>query len=232
MLPIPAKPNAFDLESVGRGAVLMLNLPPDRRGRVHDLDIQSLTEWKGILDGAFSVNLAAGSSIVGSNVRGSSEQFAAVNALDGDGKTYWATDDAVTDAELIVELRTRTTFNVLQIREYIQLGHRINSLTVDEWLDGSWAPWGTATSIGYQRLLHLNPVSTDRVRIRVSGPACVAISAIGMYLLNAPDSEPVITPGVEASFRTSSRRRHSEPCCSSSQLRGDTSELRQPVLRI
>ena len=33
------------LESVGRGCNLILNVPPDRRGRIHENDAQALREW-------------------------------------------------------------------------------------------------------------------------------------------------------------------------------------------
>ena len=44
--------------SVGRGASLLLNLPPDRRGRIHENDVRSLREFRRLLDATFATNLA------------------------------------------------------------------------------------------------------------------------------------------------------------------------------
>ena len=45
-------------KSVGRNAVLLLNLPPDRRGLIHENDMQRLKEFKATLDETFKTNLA------------------------------------------------------------------------------------------------------------------------------------------------------------------------------
>ena len=47
-------------ESVGRGANLILNIPPDRRGRIHENDVKSLREWRRLLDATFTTDLAQG----------------------------------------------------------------------------------------------------------------------------------------------------------------------------
>ncbi len=50
----------FDLylKSVGRGANLLLNVPPDRRGRIHENDSAALVEFKKLRDQSFRSNLA------------------------------------------------------------------------------------------------------------------------------------------------------------------------------
>ena len=45
-------------ESVGRGANLLLNLPPDRRGRIHENDVRSLQGFRKRLDEIFAINIA------------------------------------------------------------------------------------------------------------------------------------------------------------------------------
>ncbi|MDR1584073.1 MAG: alpha-L-fucosidase, partial [Prevotellaceae bacterium] len=46
----PEKLFKIYMESVGRGANLLLNIPPDQRGLLHENDIRSLKEWKQLLD--------------------------------------------------------------------------------------------------------------------------------------------------------------------------------------
>jgi alpha-L-fucosidase len=46
--------------SVGRNSVLLLNLPPDRRGLIHENDVKRLQELRKVLDAIFAKNLAIG----------------------------------------------------------------------------------------------------------------------------------------------------------------------------
>ena len=47
-------------ESVGRNSLLLLNVPPDTRGRIHETDSVRLMELRAALDQIFAVNLADG----------------------------------------------------------------------------------------------------------------------------------------------------------------------------
>src|SRR5208283_5009106 len=140
-------------ESVGRGANLNLNIPPDRRGRIHENDVKSLLAWGKLLDATFGKDLAQGATATASNTRGNDEKFAAGNVIDGKPETYWATDDSVTKAELVLELGQPVSFNVARIREYLPLGQRIDAIAVESWDGSQWQPFAKATSVGSQRLL-------------------------------------------------------------------------------
>ena len=169
--------------SVGRGANLILNLPPDRRGRIHDNDVASLRAWRKTLDATFAKDLAAGATATADNTRGGDAQFAPANVLDAKGDTYWSTDDNATTPSLTLDLGKPVAFDVMRVREYLPLGQRIDSIAVDTWNDGKWTEWATATSIGSQRLLKAKPVTASKVRLRVTqAAACPAISEVGLFL--------------------------------------------------
>lgn len=170
-------------ESVGRGCNLILNLPPDRRGQIHENDVKALREWRKIIDATFATDLACDAKASASNTRGDDPQFAAGNVVDGDRKTYWATDDAVTTAELVLDLGKSVTFNVVRVREYLPLGQRVDSFALDSWQDGVWKEFASATSIGNQRLLQTKSITTQKVRLRITkAAACPAISEVGLFL--------------------------------------------------
>ncbi len=169
-------------KSVGRGACLNLNSPPDRRGRIHENDVRALREFRRILQATFATNLARGAQLVPSNVRGGAKNYRADNLLDGRPATFWTTDDAVTTPELVLRLRQPTTFNVVSLREYLPLGQRIEAFAVDQWQDGKWVEFAKGTSIGNHRLLRVQPVTTDRVRLRITqAPVCPALSEFGLF---------------------------------------------------
>jgi len=169
-------------KSVGRGADLNLNLPPDRRGRIHENDVRSLKELRRILDATFATNLVQQARATASNVRGGAPQFAATNVLDDRRDTYWATDDSVSSAELMLDLGSPTTFNVASLREYLPLGQRVDAFALDRWQDGKWLEFANGTSIGNRRLLRFDPVTTDKVRLRITkAAASPALSEFGLY---------------------------------------------------
>ena len=51
------------LTSVGRGSTLLLNVPPDRRGLVHEKDVASLKGFRELLDTEFANNLIKGKQV-------------------------------------------------------------------------------------------------------------------------------------------------------------------------
>ena len=168
--------------SVGRGACLNLNIPPDRRGQIHDQDVRSLREFRRILDETFAHNLTAGSKATASNTRGGSRRYSPGSVLDGKRSTYWSTDDGITTPELTLKLRHPTTFNVVSLREYLPLGQRVSAFAIDVLENRQWREISQGTSIGNLRLIRIAPVTTDQVRLRITeAPVCPAISEIGLY---------------------------------------------------
>lgn len=167
--------------SVGRGACLNLNLPPDRRGRIHDNDIKSLMGFRRILDATFATDLSVGADVSASNIRGG-QMFAAENVIDGRRDTYWATEDGVSDAWLVLDLGKSIALNVVSLREYLPLGQRVEEFALDQWRSGSWQEFYKGTSIGNLRLIRTGFISTDRIRLRITRSAvCPAITQVGLF---------------------------------------------------
>src|SRR5271157_1245106 len=170
-------------KSVGRGADLLLNVPPDHRGRLNEADLASLRgfgEWR---NATFATNLARHARLMATNVRGSSTKYAPENLLDGDRTTYWATDDWVTTPELRLEFPQPVTFNVICLRECIRLGQRVESLEIDARSSKDWRMIAAATSVGNCRLIRTpEPVTTDQLRLRITNsPVCPALSDFGLF---------------------------------------------------
>ncbi|HKA60282.1 MAG TPA: alpha-L-fucosidase [Gemmatimonadales bacterium] len=166
--------------SVGRGASFLLNLPPDRRGRIHERELLALQEFRRVIETTFTRNLAAGARVSASNSRGGA--FAPGNVLDGSKTTYWATQDDARTPSLVLDLRRDTSFNVVRLREHLPLGQRIEAVALDQWQGGDWVEFATATSIGSCRLIRGPRITTSRVRLRVTqAPACPAIAEVGLF---------------------------------------------------
>jgi alpha-L-fucosidase len=181
--------NLMDLyfQSVGRGANLLLNVPPDRRGIVHENDARSLKEFGRRLRVTFGTDLAKGATATASNTRGNDPKFGPQNLLDGSRETYWASDDSVTTPEVTLSFKAPVTFSVVRIREAIRLGQRVDDWAVDAWTDGAWKEIAKGTAIGSCRLVRTAPVTTDKLRLRITkSPVCPAIAEFGLFLEEKP----------------------------------------------
>jgi alpha-L-fucosidase len=168
--------------SVGRGANLILNLPPDRRGLINEKDVESLRGMRAILDATFARNLAADGWARASGVRRGSDRFAAANVLDGDPGTAWSTNDGVTGGSIEISLAKEETFNVVRVSEAIALGQRVESFEIEAWVDGAWHPVFQGTTIGPRRIVRFPAVTSDRVRFSIGsalGPP--VIDELGVF---------------------------------------------------
>ena len=206
--------NLLDLyfNSVGRGTSFLLNVPPDRRGLIHENDVIALTGFKQALDRLFSSNLAAGAKITASATRGAGFEPAMV--LDEDKHSSWAAPDGTLTATLELTLPEARRFSVIGLREPVRLGQRIRKFAVDVRENGAWREWiGDGSSIGPHVLLRGNPVTADAVRLRIlESAACPCLSEISLWMepSGVPDNLARVDPKalskdgwkVSASFET------------------------------
>ncbi|MGQ8338739.1 alpha-L-fucosidase [Sunxiuqinia sp. A32] len=170
------------LESVGRGANLLLNIPPDRRGLIHENDVTSLKEWKQMIDDAFKTNLALNAGVDASSVRGKSKDYSGPNVTDANPETYWATNDEELTGHLVINLEGAKSVNYVVLQEYIKLGQRVKTFDVEALVDGNWEIVKTATTIGYKRIIPVGGIQTDKIKISITeSKACPVISNVEVY---------------------------------------------------
>jgi alpha-L-fucosidase len=171
--------------SIGRNATLLLNFPIMPNGLIHPTDEKMAIEFAKAVKASFAVNLAKKAKAEASNVRGNARKYSAAKAIDDDNDTYWATDDSVTNASLTVDLGKPTRFNRFMAQEYIRLGQRVKSFTVEALVDSEWKEIAQGTTIGYKRILRFPSVNASKIRFTITASkSCPVISNIGIY--NAP----------------------------------------------
>ena len=168
------------LVSVGRGASLLLNVPPDRRGQLNEADTASLRAFGKNQRTIFSRNLAASAQVEASNTR---RGFGAGHLVDGIRSSYWATEDGNTRPTVSLKLQKPVTFDLVRLREETSLGQRIGGFAIDYWDGGDWKSFGTGTSVGMAKLVRATTaVTTDRVKLRITdGAAAVALSEMALF---------------------------------------------------
>ena len=159
--------------SIGRNSNLILNLSPDTRGLLPDDQLAALNQMSEIVKTTYAKDLAAGGKLT---VDTSSDGRGPSFALDGNLDTWWEAAPGHAVATLTLELPGKVAFDVISLQEAVDhRGQRIESFAIDIWNGSEWTAAEHIDSdelrtVGHKRLIRLkSPVSTNRVRIRITG---------------------------------------------------------------
>lgn len=178
----PEKLLKIYLTSVGRGSTLLLNVPPDRRGLIHENDVKALMQWRALLEETFKTNLTQHARVTASTYRGNSKIYSPANLTDNNPETYWTTDDGEIKSSVEIELNEAKEIKYVLLQEYIKLGQRVKAFTVEAWMEGARVTVAEATTIGYKRILKIDPVQTNKIRINIrDSKACPVISNVEIF---------------------------------------------------
>jgi alpha-L-fucosidase len=166
--------------SVGRNSNLLLNVPPDRRGLLHENDVRSLLAFRELLAKEFETDIAFGKKVTATSDRG--KGYYASNVNDRNPGTYWTTKDSRTTGEIIIDFGEETEVNRIILQEYINLGQRIQGFSVSGYIDGEWKELIKGTTIGNKVIRKLPVINTSKIKVNINkSKACPVISNIELY---------------------------------------------------
>jgi len=168
-------------QSVGRGANLLLNVPPDRRGLIADTDAERLREFGATIAATYKDDLARRARASSAQVRGQAPAFDPSHVNDGDNATYWATEDGVTSASIELTWAQPVEFSRLVLQEGIALGQRVERWSAEAFTGAAWTTIGEGATIGHKRIARVQPTRTSRLRVTFHARACPVISTIAVY---------------------------------------------------
>lgn len=163
--------------SVGKNGVLLLNIPPTKEGKIHDADHKALKGWKEMRENIFSKNL-----LTDEGTTLTIDEHKIVQKTEQE-RTYWTTlSEEGSTMQFEYTLTEPKEFDLMDIREPIAFGQRVENFSIEAYVDGEWKVLGTGTTIGYKRILELPRTHTDRIRITISQARLnPKISYIGIY---------------------------------------------------
>ncbi|MDR1259742.1 MAG: alpha-L-fucosidase [Tannerellaceae bacterium] len=170
--------------SIGRNSNLLLNVPPNREGRIHRADSLRLMELRQAIDECFSRNLLTDADLCALNTRGGSKRYAAKNLLDDDYNSYWAADDDVQATTIEITLPEAISFNRFLVQEYIPLGQRVSRFSLEIWNESTagWDAVSEGTTIGYKRILRFPSVKARKLRLNIQEAlACPILNSVWLY---------------------------------------------------
>lgn len=165
----------FDLflKSVGRGANLLLNVPPDRRGKFHKNDSASLVGFKKLIDKNFSKSLI--------NEKGTMVSFDKPDSIViTTNKKTVEVKDYLNNSTNIIFAEPRFV-NAIVIREDLNYGQRVKNFVVQVLDEDRKNFYVQATTIGNQRILTFPRVKTGFIAIRF-------LDSFGNPMINGVDA--------------------------------------------
>ncbi len=160
--------------------MLLLNIPPDRRGLLHENDVHNLEILGDYIRKTFAVNLATNAKIISDKDDG----FHTCEALKADNyDNYYKTFDGDNTAIITFTLDKLSDVSHVVLKEHIPMSQRVEAYIIEAKLsDGSWVKLSQGTTIGYKKIEKFKPIKTDTIRVNITDSrVSPVLSFIGIY---------------------------------------------------
>lgn len=153
-------------QSIGRNTVLLLNVPPDRRGLFHENDVWRLMEFGKYVKETFKTNLISKGPYSFPSDQHQGNHMPQV-MFDGNSDTFWAPKEEHAFEPIEIGMQKPQTFDVISLQEPISMGQRVAEFAVEAKVDGEWKMIANGTTIGYKRLFRIDEITSDAVRLTI-----------------------------------------------------------------
>jgi alpha-L-fucosidase len=182
-IKIKTPPQLFELylQSVGRGANLLLNVPPDRRGLINEVDQGTLMEFKRLRDQSFSDNLLKQASAYYEFSRKDlSSNDLAFRSFDSTSSGY-----GINLQNFIVQLQEPTKTNCIVLREAIHLGQSVRKFRIELYENTKMVKTISGTTVGKKRILTFPAMTITSFKVYLDDSrGNDNISGVAAYLIN------------------------------------------------
>jgi len=165
---VRALANLVDIyfQSVGYNSVLLLNIPPDRRGLINEVDAARLKEFGEYISAVFADN----------------------KLPDGEKARVLKVGESVE-----YPVKAGGKVNVFLVGEDIQKGQRAEEFTVEGLIAGNWKELAKGTTVGYKRLFRFPLCQPEKIRLTLNqSRADMNIRIAGAYFAPELNTRPEI----------------------------------------
>ncbi len=178
--------------SVANNAIMLLNFPPDRRGKLVDKDVSNAIDSNRRIERMLSVNYLDGAQIEADSSY--CAETGIEKAVFKDDELFYATAPDKSEVRIDIEITDGSVFNTIMLGEKVELGERITDFTL-ECLDGDTPETlCVGTSVGYLRGLRFKTGSYRRLRLTVKGlVAPVTLRTIALHYYEEDLSDHINT---------------------------------------
>ena len=152
------------LNSVGGNATFLLNIPPDRRGQLHENDVQRLREFGAWLRTSFRHNLMQDAAEITAPAPEAGHD--AVNMVSEDDQ-YYSPEQPSVPPEIRVRWAEPRKIQYAVIREHLLLSQRIEKFEILADRDGKAECLYHGTTVGNKRIVKLDHCQTSAITLRI-----------------------------------------------------------------
>jgi alpha-L-fucosidase len=84
-------------------------------------------------------------------------------------------------ASIEVDFGRPVEINAVLLQEYIPLGQRVRSFSIEVQVEGEFDPVAAGVTVGNRRIVRFETISTEKLKINFEAKACPLISNIEVY---------------------------------------------------
>lgn len=160
------------LKSVGGNSLLLLNVPPDRTGRINDVDVARLVKLGDKINHIFSKQVPI-SKIIAPEHEGANKVKNVINyhynKNSYDAVSYYVPKQLAESYEILLKFDKPYRIDKLRIVENVAFSQRVESFKIDTQVNDRVVDLYTGTTIGYNRIaMFKRSILTDNVRITIN----------------------------------------------------------------
>ncbi len=150
--------------SVGGNATFLLNIPPTDEGLFHENDCARLKEIGEYLSQAYSSNIFPAAEISAECCEG----HPIGNAVQAGYDRFFAAPEGCNTAQITARWKAPQRLTSIVLMENITIGQRVECFSIEAVINGVYAEIYSGTVIGYKKIVPLENIITDEIRINIT----------------------------------------------------------------
>ncbi len=186
--------------SVGGNSLLLLNVPPDKTGRINDADVEKLVRFADRKNAAFSKPVAVDGVTAPEHEAGNKPRNmfrAGFDKNSFDANSYYTPAHEADEYAITLKLAKTSRVDKVQIIENVAFSQRIERFRIEAKVKGEFKPVYYGKTVGFNRIAFFRPVKTNEIRIVIESSRLKPyIEYIGVYEHAKKGSNPVPPPFV------------------------------------
>ncbi len=162
--------------SVGLNSSLLLNIPVDTRGLIHENDTKRLYELNNYIRNTFSNNFLMESKMY------FNDTSHPINKLIDNNISTMCPFKTKLNNVIEISLNENKIVDIFKISENINLGQRVKKFRLQALVDDIWVTIEEGTTIGSKRLIKFDPIDIKKLKFTIIDSKDIPmISEIGIY---------------------------------------------------
>lgn len=162
--------------SIGLNSSLLLNIPVDKRGLIHENDAQRMLELNQFIKNTFKNNL-----IKNSNLSFNNKSHPINKIVDRNIDTFYPFKSNKNNI-IDISLDTEKLVDVFEISENVNLGQRVKEFIFEIKVNEKWVTIEKGTTIGMKRLIKFEPTIIKELRYTIVDSKDIPlVSELGLY---------------------------------------------------